>query len=74
MAGRRDARREGEWLATGDLAERNAAGDLRFLGRKGDVIVTGAGMNIHPADVEAALRHSLVFARGGRTLRSGRGD
>jgi long-chain acyl-CoA synthetase len=47
--------REGEWLATGDLAERNAAGDLRFLGRKGDVIVTGAGMNIHPADVEAAL-------------------
>jgi long-chain acyl-CoA synthetase len=47
--------REGEWLATGDLAEKNAAGDLRFLGRKGDVIVTGAGMNIHPADLEAAL-------------------
>jgi long-chain acyl-CoA synthetase len=47
--------REGEWLATGDLAEKNAAGDLRFLGRKGDVIVTAAGMNIHPADLEAAL-------------------
>jgi long-chain acyl-CoA synthetase len=47
--------REGEWLATGDLAEKNAAGDLRFLGRKGDVIVTGAGMNVHPADLEAAL-------------------
>jgi len=46
---------EGEWLATGDLAEQNAAGELRFLGRKGDVIVTGAGMNIHPADLEAAL-------------------
>jgi long-chain acyl-CoA synthetase len=53
-AGRMHAR-EGEWLATGDLAEKNAAGDLRFLGRKGDVIVTGAGMNIHPADLEAAL-------------------
>ncbi len=53
-AGRMRAR-EGEWLATGDLAEKNAAGDLRFLGRKGDVIVTGAGMNIHPADLEAAL-------------------
>jgi long-chain acyl-CoA synthetase len=47
--------REGEWLATGDLAEKSAAGDLRFLGRKGDVIVTGAGMNIHPADLEVAL-------------------
>ena len=47
--------REGEWMATGDLAEKSAAGDLRFLGRKGDVIVTGAGMNIHPADLEAAL-------------------
>jgi long-chain acyl-CoA synthetase len=48
-------RREGEWLATGDLAEQDAAGALRFLGRKGDVIVTGAGMNIYPADLEAAL-------------------
>jgi long-chain acyl-CoA synthetase len=48
-------RREGEWLATGDLAEQDGAGGLRFLGRKGDVIVTGAGMNIYPADLEAAL-------------------
>jgi long-chain acyl-CoA synthetase len=48
-------RREGEWLATGDLAERNASGELRFLGRKGDLIVTGAGMNVHPADLETAM-------------------
>ena len=47
--------RESEWLATGDLAEQNATGELRFLGRKGDVIVTTAGLNIHPADLEAAL-------------------
>ncbi|HEX9199785.1 MAG TPA: AMP-binding protein, partial [Acidobacteriaceae bacterium] len=47
--------REGEWLATGDLAEKNASGELRFLGRKGDVIVTGAGLNIHPGDLESAL-------------------
>ena len=47
--------REGEWLATGDLAERGADGDFKFLGRKGDVIVTSAGLNIHPADLEAAL-------------------
>jgi long-chain acyl-CoA synthetase len=44
-----------EWLATGDLAAEDQAGSLRFLGRKGDAIVTGAGMNVHPADVEAAL-------------------
>jgi long-chain acyl-CoA synthetase len=47
--------RDGEWLATGDLAAADASGELRFLGRKGDVIVTAAGMNIHPADLEAAL-------------------
>jgi long-chain acyl-CoA synthetase len=48
-------RREGEWLATGDLAEENAAGEFKFLGRKGDVIVTSAGLNIHPADLETAM-------------------
>ena len=48
--------RDGEWLATGDLAAENESGELRFLGRKGDVIVTGAGMNVHPADLEEAMR------------------
>jgi long-chain acyl-CoA synthetase len=48
--------REGEWLATGDLAERNDAGELRFLGRMGDAIVTSAGLNIYPSDLEAALK------------------
>ena len=47
--------REDEWLATGDLAAENESGELRFLGRKGDVIVTGAGMNVHPADLEEAM-------------------
>jgi long-chain acyl-CoA synthetase len=44
-----------EWLATGDLAESVAGGDLRFLGRKSEVIVTAAGMNLHPEDLEAAI-------------------
>jgi long-chain acyl-CoA synthetase len=48
--------RDSEWLATGDLAEQSPTGELRFLGRKGDVIVTAAGLNIHPADLEAALQ------------------
>ena len=47
--------REDEWLATGDLAEAQATGELRFLGRKSEVIVTAAGVNIHPEDIEAAI-------------------
>jgi long-chain acyl-CoA synthetase len=43
------------WLATGDLARRDDAGQLHFLGRKSQVIVTSSGLNIHPEDVEAAL-------------------
>ncbi len=48
-------RRESEWLLTGDLATQDDSGELRFSGRRGDVIVTGAGLNIYPADLEAAL-------------------
>ena len=43
------------WLATGDLARRDEEGRLHFLGRKSQVIVTPAGLNVHPEDVEAAL-------------------
>jgi len=47
--------REEEWLATGDLAEREASGELKFLGRKSEVIVTASGLNVHPEDLEAAV-------------------
>jgi long-chain acyl-CoA synthetase len=47
--------RQDEWLATGDLAETESTGELRFLGRKSEVIVTAAGVNIHPEDLEAAI-------------------
>jgi len=47
------------WLATGDLATRNAEGELVFAGRKSDVIVTAAGLNIHPQDLEAVLRRQV---------------
>jgi long-chain acyl-CoA synthetase len=51
--------RPDEWLATGDLAEAQDAGDLRgdlrFLGRKSETIVTSAGVNLHPEDLEAVL-------------------
>jgi long-chain acyl-CoA synthetase len=48
-------KREGDWLATGDLAEKTESGDFRFVGRKGDVIVSSSGLNIHPSDLEAAM-------------------
>jgi long-chain acyl-CoA synthetase len=44
------------WLHTGDLGERDAEGNLYFKGRKKNVIVTPAGMNVYPEDLEAALR------------------
>lgn len=47
--------REDEWLPTGDLAEREPSGELKFLGRKSEVIVTASGLNVHPEDLEAAL-------------------
>lgn len=47
--------REDEWLATGDLAEQQASGELKFLGRKSETIVTAAGVNVHPEDLESAL-------------------
>ena len=37
------------------MAAQDASGELRFLGRKSDVIVTPSGMNIHAADLEAAV-------------------
>lgn len=46
---------ESEWLATGDLAQEDEQGQLHFVGRKSQVIVTPAGLNVHPEDVEAAL-------------------
>jgi len=44
------------WYGTGDIGELDADGNLYFKGRKKDVIVTPAGMNVYPEDLEAALR------------------
>ncbi len=47
---------EDGWYRTGDVGELDAQGNLYFKGRKKEVIVTPAGMNIYPEDLEAALR------------------
>lgn len=44
------------WFHTGDLAATDAAGNLYFKGRRKNVIVTPAGMNVYPEDLESALR------------------
>lgn len=44
------------WYRTGDIGALDEAGNLYFKGRKKDVIVTPAGMNVYPDDLEAALR------------------
>jgi long-chain acyl-CoA synthetase len=44
------------WYRTGDVGALDEAGNLYFKGRKKDVIVTPAGLNIYPEDLEAALR------------------
>jgi long-chain acyl-CoA synthetase len=54
--------RASEWLATGDLAEAQPTGELRFLGRKSEIIVTGSGVNLHPEDLEAALEQEPEVA------------
>ncbi|MGB8011007.1 MAG: AMP-binding protein [Terriglobales bacterium] len=44
------------WYRTGDLGALDEQGNLFFKGRKKEVIVTPAGMNVYPEDLEAALR------------------
>ncbi len=43
------------WLHTGDLGRLDERGDLFFLGRKKEVIVTAEGLNVFPQDVERVL-------------------
>jgi long-chain acyl-CoA synthetase len=43
------------WFHTGDLGERDHAGNLYFKGRNKNVIVTPEGLKVYPADLEAEL-------------------
>src|SRR5207245_51547 len=50
------------WLRTGDVGELDTEGNLRFRGRKKNVIVTPSGLNVYPEDLEAALRKQPLVA------------
>ena len=46
---------EDGWFPTGDVGEIDEEGRLYFKGRKREVIVTSAGVNIYPEDIELVL-------------------
>lgn len=45
------------WLRTGDLGTIDAAGHVKLLGRRKNMIVTEGGKNIYPEDIEAAFEN-----------------
>ena len=44
-----------DWFRTGDVGEIDEEGSLYFKGRKREVIVTSAGLNVYPGDIELVL-------------------
>jgi long-chain acyl-CoA synthetase len=49
-----DGPREDGWLRTGDLAYRDADGDLHLVDRRSDLVLV-SGFNVYPAEVERVL-------------------
>jgi len=57
-----EAKFRGDWMMTGDMAEMDADGMVRFIGRNDDVIIS-SGYRIGPAEIEDCLAtHPAVAA------------
>ena len=62
------------WMHSGDAGSLDANGYLRITGRKKDLIITAAGQNIAPQEIETDLRHyeliseAVVVGEGRRYL------
>jgi long-chain acyl-CoA synthetase len=62
------------WMHTGDMGEFDKSGCLRIVGRKKDLIITAAGQNIAPQEIETDLANSplvsqaILFGEGRRYL------
>jgi len=52
------------WFPTGDVGEIGEEGRLYFKGRKKEIIVTSAGVNIYPADIERVLGRQAEIKAG----------
>lgn len=46
------------WFRTGDLGEFDTTGWLKIKGRRKELIVTGAGINVYPDEIEALLNRT----------------
>jgi long-chain acyl-CoA synthetase len=62
------------WLLTGDVVERTAAGAIRLVDRRKDLVITAGGKNVSPGQIETVLRASpyvsdaVVFGEGRKYL------
>jgi len=51
------------WVHSGDIAEQTPDGDFRIIDRKKELIITSAGKNISPSNLEALAKSSPIIGQ-----------